>query len=153
MLILFALTGCLAHAVQFSLTFTQAANLLGGLKGLDGYTKLDANNRSTPVMYDFSGNTRKAIRKDIAALQPKIDELTTVNRDIMVAAGIVDMNKATVDQVAVTNKKWADATKDPIIVDLDVITEADLNLDSNPIPGSVTAALVVIESAPPTPKK
>jgi hypothetical protein len=131
-----------------------------GLAELDGAFKVVTDPRTgkdekVPVAYEFSGKVRFAIARNLTAIKPVIDSLAKTKQAIgeeIAGKGVIEVKGEAA--VAAFNRKWGDALKEPVTVDLQRLTESDLNLDRNQIPGTTINALqpIVVELSVP-PKK
>jgi len=135
-LILLLLSAVVSKADVLKLNFVEQSALIQALAALDGSSKLDASNNRVQVPYDFSGSTRLIIAKDITALRASITIVQTAVKN----AGIVDGMKET-DAQKKTLEEILNTKSD---VPLTKLTESDLRVDVNPIPGTVLSSLTPI---------
>lgn len=135
-------------------TVEQADRILNALAALDGYQKVvkdGGQDKVVLVAYELSGNTRKLIAKDIDILTPVLRQYGKVrqglvkqffNRDVLPASGSEEFQKMAQTD---TFKKLTDEVQKqldaPVDEEVQKISDADLKLDTNPIPPSVLAAL------------
>jgi hypothetical protein len=131
-----------------------------GLAGLDGAFKVVTDPRTgkdekVPVAYEFTGKVRFAIARNLTAIKPAIEALAKAKQAIgeeIGGKGATDIKGDAA--IAAFNKKWNEVLNEPVTVDLQRLTESDLNLEKNQIPGTTINALapIIVELAPP-PKK
>lgn len=127
------------------LTIAQEINLSNALAALDGHNvvpKVSGQDQpAVNVAYEFSGDVRWKIRDDLQALQPKVDAWQKVSRDILkeVSGGSMVIPVADSVRQSVYAAKITSASEviDPSPPKLQFLSREDLNLNSNPIPGSV----------------
>lgn len=142
----------LIRASEPKLTVAQEINLSNALAALDGHNVIPRVNgqdqAAANVAYDFSGDVRWKIRDDLQALQPKVDAWQKVSRDILkdVSGGSMVIPVSDLGRQAIYTSKITEASEtiDPSPPKLQFLSRADLNLNSNPIPGSVLNLLAPI---------
>ena len=133
------------------LTVQQEINLEQALAALDGHTvvaKVNGQDAVVTVSYDFSGAVRWKILDDIGLLEPKLEAWQKANK------AIIDRISGGKGFIAQTDgagqAAYALAVNDAMThVDetspkLETFARSDLDLDRNPIPGTVLNALAPI---------
>lgn len=128
-----------------TLTVAQEVLLYAGLQALDGHTIVPKTNgqeqAAANVAYDFSGDVRWKIRDNLVALQPKMDAWDKVKKDDLKFLTNGTMFIAPTDSklMSAYQQKVSDDSSvvDPNPPKLQSFTRADLNMNVNPIPGSV----------------
>ena len=137
-----------AHAAP-SMTVQQEVSLANALAALDGHTvipKVNGQDQApASVSYTFSGDVRWKIRDDLAALQPKLDAWQKVQQDILkeVSGGKWFIAPTDAAGQAAYGMKISEAAQhvDANPPKLQTFTRAELDLNENPIPGTVLTAL------------
>lgn len=129
-------------------TYDQAAVIRAALGALDGYQKdvpqgTDQPHKVIFVYYEFSGKTRLAISRDLAALDAAIKPYEETRKAI-VAAYDLNNPKVSPENTAKGNKEWEDAKKPALSATLEVIPSDDLKLDTNQIPNTILEQLLPI---------
>jgi len=131
-----------------SLTVQQEVTLASALSALDGHTsiiKVNGQDSAVNVAYTFSGDVRWKIRDDLAALQPKVDAFQKVQQDVLKEVsggkGFIAPTDATGQATYAMKVDEAGKHVDENPPKLQTFTRADLNLNDNPIPGTVLNAL------------
>jgi len=133
------------------LTVQQEINLEQALAALDGHqvvAKVNGQDAVVTVSYDFSGAVRWKILDDIGLLEPKLEAWQKANK------AIIDRISGGKGFIAQTDgagqSAYSSAVNDAMThVDetspkLETFTRSDLDLDRNPIPGTVLNALAPI---------
>jgi hypothetical protein len=128
-----------------------------GLGDLDGCFKVVTDPRTgkdekVAIAYEFTGKVRFAIARNLTAVKPALEALAKAKQAIgeeVAGKGVTEI-KGDSPALAAFNRKWAEVLNEPITVDLAKLTESDLNLDRNGIPGTTLTALqpVIVELAP-----
>lgn len=133
-----------AKAEPLKLTVEQALNISSALMALDGQERSIKENDKDRVIktpYQFSGSTRLIIARDMAVL----NEVAKTYNDARIALvnqfaidGKIEPNSDNEKKFTIEMKKIIATEQD---INLTKIKAADLNLDSNQIPGTVLALL------------
>lgn len=131
------------------LTLQQAIDVRAALLALDNYQAQDKDGRAIALPYKFSGPTRMAIARNLARANEAYQALQTAN-NALVAQFSGGAQQVPADKMSAYTTEINKVLQGPADVGAMVkISEADLDLATNPIPGSVLAALVPILEAKP----
>jgi hypothetical protein len=118
--------------------------LAQALQTLDGYTKIvrdGGQDKPIHAPYEFSGNVRFAIAKNINAIAP-VNRAFSEARNALVrqfSSGGEEVPAAAMPGFDAAVKELLDRDEDIQILPL---SQLDLNLDKNPIPPTVVAGLM-----------
>lgn len=132
-------------------------DIANNLAQLDGYYKVVTDPRTgkeekVAVSYEFAAKVRFNIAKNLVVLKPIVEALGKAREGLVkeVAGEGVTVLKGDTPEYARFDAKWKAIVREEETVDLVRLTESDLNLERNPIPGTVTTALasIIVELAP-----
>lgn len=125
---------------------SEVLNLLVALRELDGYTKIvmeGGRETSVQASYVFTAATRFTLAKNIAKLQPLAKAYQDAfNAKVKEISG--GESKVPKEKEAQFLEELRPLQEQEEEVELTKITEADMKLEVNPIPGSVLANLLPI---------
>lgn len=127
------------------LTIRECLGILTGLQLLDGRKVLVGAGKPTEsvevIPYKFAGKVRDAISHNIFVLNQVQLEGQAANRRIQAEIGKGKTIEPGSSAAADFDGRMSDYLERPCRVELDHLRDADLNLDTNDIPGTVLAAL------------
>jgi hypothetical protein len=127
-----------------TLTVAQALELRAGATALDGQTQVVPQGESPAkivlVPYKLTGDTRWKIASVLTALKPLLDTFDSVRQSVAKSTG-ADVDPKNEAKAAAFSTEINTQLQRKDEVKLPVLTKAELNLNDNPIPGSVLAAL------------
>lgn len=142
LLLLAVLFAASLFADPVKLKFQPLAELNGALQSLDGseraYENVSLPNGQTGtrvlrVPFDLKAAVRIGIARDISAVKFALESFEAKRQIILlqVSPGAPEKIQNDPALLAKFMTAWTEATKDPITVDLFLLTEEDLNLDKN----------------------
>lgn len=139
------------NAESLKLKYAQLAELGSALTALDGAQRVVPQGEDKPAAvvftaYEFSGKTRLAIARNVGALKAPLQAFEDTRQALLkqVSPGAPEKVAGDPDLVAKFALLWAEATKDPVTVDLTKLSEDELKLDANAVPPSILTALLPI---------
>lgn len=151
--LLFAALPISAIAEPLKLKGSELLELGRGLGDLDGAMKVVTDPRTgkdekVVIAYDFTGKVRFAIARNLTAAKPMLESLAKTKQAIgeeIAGKGAVEVKGETA--LAAFSKKWGDALNEVVTIEVTKLTEFDLNLDKNAIPGTTLTALqpIIVE--------
>lgn len=151
----FLAVSAFAFAEPVKIKFTDLAELGAALRSLDGTEKevktSDQGTRIIKVPLDLKPGARIAIAKNLATVRGALDAFETQRQALLQKVSPGAIEKIQTDQVLLGKfaQLWTDLVKEPVVIDVQLITEEQLNLDTNKeITGSVLAGLAPILAPP-----
>jgi hypothetical protein len=132
------------------LTLGKAIALNAALRALDGHqrvVKQGENEQTVTVSYKLTGAVRKAVRRNLVALEPEIDiHNEAVSGKFRELANGHDRLDPNVPEEAIKIAQFTREQEHMLKEETDEmklveIAESALDLDANPIPGTVLAGL------------
>jgi hypothetical protein len=114
------------------------------LNALDGYTKVVKDgglDKAVTVPYEFTANVRFSIAKNIAALGPVLRTFES-SRKALIKQFSDGGNEVPADAMAAFSEAPSELLDRDEEVSSAELSQADLNLERNPIPPSVIAGLM-----------
>lgn len=153
LVVLFAVSAAVCFADPVKLRFNAITDLVGSLREMDGVEKVyenvagqngATNTRILRVPYDLKTPVRIALAKDLSALKQALDAFEQKRQVALntVSPGAPERVQNDPALLAKFVTAWNAAVLEPVIVDLVLISEEDLNLDKNKdLPGSVLSGL------------
>ncbi len=135
-------------ATNRTLTVRDIITLHGALSSLDGYAHIikgeDGKDKSITVPYKFTGKVRWNIAKALTITKTYTDNYTKT-RDAAIneiSGGVGSIKEGDTEKIGRLNMELSSLLEvKEEVVGLLSFTQADLNLDDNPIPVSVLTAL------------
>lgn len=127
------------------ITIDKALSLRAGLTALDGYNKIIKNgeNESTAVVpFKLSGVMRMTIARNISRLEQPLADYNKARNEVIKSLAGPDGNAVPPEKLAEFLAQDVGMRKQETELSLTKLKVADLNLDDNPIPGSVLAMLL-----------
>lgn len=144
-----------ASAETIKIKFQDLAELGGALRSLDGSEKeVKTSDQGTRIIrspFDLKPAARIAIAKDLAAVRGALDAFEQQRQAILqrVSPGAIDKVQTDVALLGKFAQLWNDLVKEPVVVEVVLITEEQLNLEANKeIGGTVLAGLSPILAVP-----
>lgn len=144
-----------AFAEPIKLKFTDLAELGAALRSLDGSEKevktSDQGTRIIKVPLDLKPAARIAVARNLAAVRTALDAFETQRQRLLqtVSPGAIEKIQTDPALLGKFAQLWTDLVKEPVVIDVVLITEEQLNLDANKeIAGSTLAGLAPILSPP-----
>ena len=129
----------------------QILEIYAALQMLDGYEKpvgKGDEQKTIRVSYQFSGKTRKKIARNMTQLRIEVDEFSTASdalfRQLSGGKETLDPNdKKEASQIGEFNRQKIEMMNEETDeLKLKLFTDDEFDLDKNPIPGTVYAALL-----------
>ena len=122
------------------LTLTKVLNLRGALSALDSYEKA-VGDKTVRELYQLGGPLRLRIARNLNLLDPEISAYQKARNALVVQhTNGADKKVDMANFVAAENE----LLESEIELDLKPIKEHELQLDKNPVPGTVLAGLMPI---------
>lgn len=117
-------------------------------QGKDPYgNKLPDRIARTP--FEFSGKTRGAMIRNLAALNAEIAKLDDTRKAIVRQHGITDETKADDPARKKADKAWAEVVGEIVTLELTKLSMDDLALDKNPLGSTVVALAPMVQELSP----
>ena len=143
-------TAALASAEPVKLKFPEIVELGASLRALDGAekeVKTDQGIRVIRVPLDLKASARIAIAKNLAVVRTALDAFEAQRQRTLQTVNPGAVEKIQTDQTLLTKfvLAWNEVVKEPVTLDVTLIAEDQLNLDTNKeITGSVLAGLTPV---------
>ena len=131
------------------LALNSALELVAALRALDGYQRVIKSGENEQIIqasYKLDGSTRRKISKNIAVLKVEAAAFQEASSKLFqeISGGVDRLNPDILEEafkITQFNRENDKLLKEVIEVELLTIAAAKLQLDDNPIPGSVLASL------------
>ncbi len=142
------------QAEPVKIKFNDLAELGAALRALDGNDKSIQTSEGTRVIrvpLDLKASARIAIARNLSAVRTALEAFEQQRQQLLQQVSPGAIQKVQNDPELLTKflVLWTEATKDPVTLDLQLLTEEQLSLEANKeITGSVLAGLAPILATP-----
>ncbi len=144
-----------AFADPIKIKFVDLAELGGALRSLDGTERevktSDQGTRIIKVPLDLKPAARIAVAKNLSAVRGALDAFESQRQVLLqrVSPGAIEKVQQDPALLGKFAQLWNDYIKEPVVLEVTLLTEEQLNLDANKEIGGTTLAGLAPILAPP----